>query len=470
MSKNITVLALALAFVAMPAFAAVQNVKVSGDIDAKAIYQEDFDLKSESASAGTTSNADDDGFFLSTARVRIDADLTDNVSTTVRFLNQRKWDTDGAATGDIELNLGYVTLKELLYSPLTVTIGRQDITVGRGFIIGAGLLQDPNSVFTGTGNTAGRQFSAFNSYDAIKAVLEYEPLTISTYVIKINETGTTQNDNDIYGVNIGYKPGQADAEIEGYWFFKRDESFSDTLGLSGGVGTRTYEQNRVHTFGIRGSAVPVGGLTLLGEVAFQTGKLIDNTGPFDGTTNGQPLERDREALAANVEGSYAFSNVAYSPSLGLGWTFYSGEEPGNSGDFDAWDSMTRGEFFTAIHDFLTGDQSASGLYTTVDPDDTSATTNSHIFYVDGGVKPLEDLIVKLRYAHLRFDEAPVTGRSKQAGNEVDLQLFYNYTEDVQLWLLGGWFIPGDYYDGQTTASSKSNDTAAIAMASVKVAF
>lgn len=465
MSKKITVLALALVFMAMPAFAAVQNVKVGGDIDAKAIYQEDFDLKSETL--GT--NADDDGFFLSTARVRIDADLTDNVSTTVRFLNQRKWDTDGAATGDIELNLGYVTLKELLYSPLTVTIGRQDITFGRGFIIGAGLLQDPNSVFTGA-NAAGRQFSAYNSYDAIKAVLDYDPLTLTAVIIKLDESGTAQNDSDIYGINLGYKPGQLNSEVEAYWFFKRDEAFGSTLGLPArGVGTRTYEQNSVHTLGVKGSVAPAENLSLFGEVAFQSGELRDQTGPFDGSTNGVPIERDRSAWAANLEGSYAFSNVAYSPGLTLGWTFYSGEEAGNAGDFDAWDSMTRGEFFTGIHDFLAGSQ-GGGLYGTVDPDDTSAATNSHLFYVDGGIKPLEDLNLSLRYTHIRFDEAPVAGRSKKAGDEVDLQLSYNYTEDVRLWLLAGWFVPGKYYDGQTTAASRSDDTAAIVAGSVSVAF
>lgn len=467
MSKKITALALAVAFIAMPAFAAVQNVRVSGDIDAKGIYQEDFDLKAESKSGATTSNADDEGFFLSTARVRIDADLTDNVSTTVRLLNQRKWGTDSAAASDVELNLGYITLKELLYSPLTLTIGRQDITVGRGFIVGAGLLQDPNSVF----GTNGGQYSAYNSYDAIKAVLDYNPLTLTALAIKVNETGTSQNDSDIYGINLGYKPGQLDSELEAYWFLKKDESFNSDLGLAGSIGTRTYETNIVHTIGIRGSVVPTGGLTLLGEIAYQTGEVRDHTGGAPaGSSAGDVLDRDRKAWAANLEGSYDFSNVTYTPKLGLGWTFYSGEEASNSGDLEAWDSMTRGLFFTAIHDFLAGSQSTGGLYTTVDPDDSSATTNSHIFYVDGSLKPLDDLAVSLRYATIRFDEAPVAGRAKRAGDEIDVQLSYHYTEDVHLGLLAGWFIPGKYYDGQTTASSRSNDTAAIVAGSVSVAF
>jgi hypothetical protein len=149
---------------AAPAMADVQNVKISGDIDAKAIWHENYDLKKEDnteseTNATVTRFQDDEGFALSTVRVRIDADLTDNVSTAVRLLNQRKWGADDADTGDIEINLANVTLNELLYSPLTVTVGRQDLQYGRGFIVGSGLLLDPNGVFTqaSTGYLSGVQ-------------------------------------------------------------------------------------------------------------------------------------------------------------------------------------------------------------------------------------------------------------------------------------------------------------------------
>ena len=40
------------------------------------------------------------------------------------------------ATGELELDLAYVQMKEIFYSPLTLTLGRQDLWFGRGFIIG----------------------------------------------------------------------------------------------------------------------------------------------------------------------------------------------------------------------------------------------------------------------------------------------------------------------------------------------
>ncbi len=72
------------------------------------------------------------------------ADLTDNVSTVVNIVNQRDWNAttfdagtaNAGAEFDVELDLAYVQMKEIFYSPLTLTVGRQDLWLGRGFIIG----------------------------------------------------------------------------------------------------------------------------------------------------------------------------------------------------------------------------------------------------------------------------------------------------------------------------------------------
>ena len=76
--KLMSVLAI-VALIAVPAFAEVQNVKVSGDIDSKAIYRNNYDFKQGPDTANA--NNDKDIWYTTTARVQIDADLTDNVST-----------------------------------------------------------------------------------------------------------------------------------------------------------------------------------------------------------------------------------------------------------------------------------------------------------------------------------------------------------------------------------------------------
>src|SRR3989338_3924536 len=91
--KLMSILAI-VALIAVPAFAEVQNVKVSGDIDSKVIYRNNYDFK-QGPIAGNV-NSDKDIWFNTVTRVQVDADLTDNVSTCIRLLNERDWNVEPA--------------------------------------------------------------------------------------------------------------------------------------------------------------------------------------------------------------------------------------------------------------------------------------------------------------------------------------------------------------------------------------
>ncbi|MBN1586846.1 MAG: hypothetical protein JW937_05380 [Candidatus Omnitrophica bacterium] len=475
-----------LTIAAAPAAASVQNVKISGDIDAKAIYQTNYDLKRNDQTIGTanalTRYADTEGYFLSTVRVRVDADLTDNVSTTVRLLNQRRWGADGASTGDIDLNLANLTLNEVMYSPLSLIIGRQDLNYGRGFIIGAGILADPNAVFTQatvTGLPAatqdsgatytvlnGREYSAYNSFDAIRAVLDLDPVTIDGFIAQVVESGQARNDNMIWGVEGSYRlEDNMDTSVDLYYFGKNDEAFAATDALRFGVNgagsyglnnnnntgvISVYEANQVHTIGGLVQSEVVEGMMLTGELAYQFGELQDGT--INGTQTALAADRDRSAWAFNLEGAMNFNelmneDVSWNPTGGMGFLYLSGEEAGNSGDYGAWDNMYRGHFFSGIRDFLAGTQ-GDGLYSTGDPYDSAGNTNTMALYFDAGAELMDDLHLSGRYLHFWFDEKPLAGRDDGAGDEIDLKLVYDYTEDVQFGLSALWFIPGNYYEGE----------------------
>ena len=123
----------AVALITAPAFAEVQNVKVSGDVNSAGVYRNNYNLFDNN---NTNANGADDNFLFTQARVRIDADLTDNVSATVRFLTEYDWNTstNTSSTGDnVDLDLANVTLKEVFYQPLTVTVGRPELKYGNGF-------------------------------------------------------------------------------------------------------------------------------------------------------------------------------------------------------------------------------------------------------------------------------------------------------------------------------------------------
>ena len=488
MSRSILVGLLAFAVVLSgTAYAEVQNIKVSGDLDIKGVVHSNYDLKDKQKNerqlnAGGTgdvvTNDDDERFVLSTMHINVDADLTDNVSTSVRLLNQRKWDNFTAGVDQITIDNAYVTLREFLYSPLTIIAGRQNLRYGSQFIVGDGLLADPEGVFPSTATTGtqlnGREYSAFNAFDAIRAILDFSPVTVEGVWAKVNETGVVDNDHDLYGVVVNYKMDRWNAEVEPYWFHKRDHSGAApvTVNDSTAAGAaRTYETNEVHTGGLRLAASPIEGLKLSGEGAHQWGQLID-------TTNYQ--ERSRDAWAANVYANYTWAAAPWTPSTGAGWVFYSGEEPNGvpeaadgfdrNDEFNAWDPMYRGSFTTFIQDFLGGADSPGNLYATFDGNDTDAATNRHLFYADLKVNPLKDITLWGRYTHVRFDEAPRPGRDTHAGDEVDVKALYDYTEDVQLGLFGGWFIPGEYYDEPVNSFNRGNDLAWTAGASGSVKF
>src|SRR5262245_44567296 len=100
MLRKLTLAIAAIAFVASPAFAAVQNVKVSGKIDSTYIYRDRFDL-----GAGVGGNRRNQSFTMTQTQLRVDADLSDNVQTTVQLLNERAWGDLGSSNGQIDLNL-----------------------------------------------------------------------------------------------------------------------------------------------------------------------------------------------------------------------------------------------------------------------------------------------------------------------------------------------------------------------------
>ena len=463
------------AFVASPAYADVQNIKVSGDIQVFGVYRDNYDLEDArvlkgDGTIGDYAAEDTDSFLMSVIRLRVDADLTDNVSACIRLANLRDWDTDATANSDTEniiLDLANITLKEMLYSPLTLIIGRQELNYGNSLIVGHGRYQDPNN------SIEYNDLSPLHGYDAIRAILDYDPWTLDLIAAKIEEGDDDANqgrddDQDLYGVNLGYRFANYEAEMEGYFFAKRDESYDLTVTASGSPSDgRAFEENEVYTLGIRGSFVPTENLTLSGEIAGQWGEISDQqAGPDD-----LPLTRDRDAMMGNAVAEYAFANTRFSPVLGAEYLYLSGEESGSAGDYEAWDPMYRGKIMGYIRDYL-GD---GNLYTTNDPTDTSGWTNQHTIKAACGLdlgELVDGLSIDMAYLHYWFDEEPVAAADNEIGNEVNMKLTYDYTEDVQFALVGAWFNPGGYYSKELHpgATRTANDDALSIVSSCKVTF
>ena len=431
--KLMSVLAI-VALIAVPAFAEVQNVKVSGDIDSKMITRDNYNLGSGTAGNGSD---DTDKWFMSTTRVQVDADLTDNVSTSVRLLNERDWNVETNATTDIDLDLAYVKLKEMFYAPLTMTIGRQNIRLGSGLVVGDPDTNDTSAISAASGTITAQDLSARKSFDAVRATLDYNPLVVDLFMAVINPgtigSGNTNNDTNLYGVNAAYKFDKYNSEAEAYIVSNRARS-------------NTTKSITTDVYGVRGSLEPISKLVLNGEFAAQRGT-------FSAT-------QDRSAWAADAAASYAI-DYKWSPKVGVGYVYRSGDKAGNTGDYKAWNTMYEDQTHGIVANQIFNNNNEGG------------DSNSQIITANASVNPIKDLTVAVDYyyfalaqklANLSTNGDIIMTDKRALGQEVDLSLGYDYTEDVKLGLTTGWFLPGE-------AFSNVNDSAATTvMADVKVSF
>ncbi|MFH1995833.1 MAG: alginate export family protein [Candidatus Omnitrophota bacterium] len=469
------------------ALAETQSVKVSGDLEVKGIARQAYTYQKSPNEADVTRvgiQSDWQNWFMSNTEVQIDADLTDNVSTTVRLVNTRDWNVSGKAIAqgtalanygrggyaavanefDVLVDLAYVDLKDFIYQPLTLSVGRQDLWVGKGFIVGANQ-QSPQGTITAV------EYTPINSFDSVKAVLDYDPWTITGIYSKIFENAIQADDDvDLYGLNVGYIFDQYNADIEGYWFWKSDKEVERWAGIK--------SDNEVHTLGLRTSVDPIEDLTLNLEAAWQGGQYAGH--------RSQVNNRGRSAYAidASAEWRYFTEKFAWKPVVGVEYILYSGNEAEQrpnlaAGDYEGWDPMYRGKYDTAIREFV-GRFYASASYPAkgAGADELltfsdASFTNQHQIIARGSIEPVESLLLEGVYAAF-YTHRDIIGpdfqeRGGSIGQEVDLQATWDYTEDVSFGLLTGWFFPGHIYD-RPTLQDNFNSVASDLVGTMKVSF
>ncbi|MDD4979992.1 MAG: alginate export family protein [Candidatus Omnitrophica bacterium] len=524
MSKRL-ILILALAFVVgitFAAYAEVQNVKVSGDITVSAVGRDNYDLaKSLSGNAIINSNFEDkDRDILSITRVRVDADLTDNVSATVRLLNERPWNGESRSEGqanrnigltasntaaeanEIDLDLAYVTLKEFLYSPLSLSIGRQELHFGNDLIVGD---PDTNGYSLRTALSEG-DLSARKSFDALRATLDYNPIVVDLVYARTEAGAANLHANtDLAGINASYALNN-NTTIEGFFFSKMKGSntpavynvdAADNTGWTGaavgaGLDNQNYKDRSdiVNTLGVRAVDKTVKNLTLDGQIAWQFGRYnpkFDPNARYDAASFVKAQTVSRNAWAAQLMGSYDLKDIAmlskYSPSISASYTYLSGADRDQTTkrSYKGWDPMFENQ---------TIGQVMNGIF---------ADTNMHKAGLSAKAKLTDDIGAKLDYVGAWFAKsypggdnhrkailsgyAAASGTAGDSGrqfylldgnyigSEVDATLTYDYTEDVQFSLLGGVFFVGkNIRDADHIATKDNKANAAELIGSMKVTF
>lgn len=512
MSKRLIML-LALAFVvgiSFGAYAEVQNVKVSGDITIGGVYRNNFDL------AKTHSLADDAILFntltddrqedlFTITRVRVDADLTDNVSVAVRLLNERNWNGDninglaennrnvGLATANgankesqVDIDLAYVMLKEFLYSPLTLTVGRQEMRLGNGWLVGD---PDTNGVALKSALAEG-DLSLRKSFDAVRATLDYNPLVLDVIFAKIAENNTVRDDDvTLSGINANYELNK-ETTLEGFFFSKiTGTNAPGVTNLDSGLTTSFNDgfdkADKVFTAGGRVVNKSVKNLTVDLQAAYQFGtynpKFDPNARFVAATDTGRAGIGDRSAWGLEALAMYDLKDVGmigkYKPMIGAAYVYLSGANRDRVGDgeYNGWDPMFEDQTFGHIINAIMG------------------FTNVQLGGLTFSAKPMDDVTAKFDYVAAWFNKEYPTDRLVELsgvptarafnmhkghfiGNEYDVTLTYDYTEDVQFSLLGGLFVPnktinqGQDGAGTGTAHDLNRAVATEVVGTMKVTF
>jgi len=423
MSKRLIVLALialTVCFVSA-AYAEVQNVKVGGDLTVVGVARNNVSLRKASSGATTDASA-----AASIARVKIEANLTDNVDVTFRLLNERIWSsssestTNGNGTG-VDIDLAYVTFKDFLKDtigvPLTLKLGRQDIKIGSGLLLAdpdtnqrttAGNFANSGTIVNGIGDLSARK-----AFDGAVAVMDFNPLTVTAGAVKVTEGSVTDGTNDdvnAYVLSGAYNLGVMNSTIE-LTYLMEDSNKKSTS-------TAALNPGDINVYDARFVATPIENLGVEAEYAYMTNKQAS-------------VRADRKLIsdsAFRLNGMYTFVNTSMTPSFGLDYTRLS----------ENWQPLFE-------------DQSPASIVNVL-----FANTNVQAFGATLGAKPTSDLSAKLRFAYLRLVKAGATsltsngtgltytmdGTKKSLGNEVDLDLAYDYTSDVQFGLNLGYFKPG----------------------------
>ena len=466
----------ALIFVSAPAFAAVQNVKVSGDIDSWYVSRNNFNLGTKTtgnvAPIGVNVGLKEQNIFITQTRVRVDADLSDNVSTTVRLLSENVWGKNNINAG-IGIDLAYATLREFLYSPLSVTVGRQEFIYGNGLILGG---NGPNNATAGDLNLIAGDRTKNASNDGVKLVFDYKPLTLDVIYLKATQgttlgtEGSRKQNSDIYGLNANYQLGDShNSVVEGYLFSRVNGS-----NLNTGASV-TGKSDTLYVPGLRVSTNPIKGLTAGAEVAWQIGQ---HPVKASGVENAE----HRNAMAYQLMASYAIdqADVAkYKPSVNASYTHVSGDK--NGGTNYANDGVKSAKTYTAWDPLMEG-QNGGTIFNSL-----FNLTNMNILSAGASVTPIEDVTTSFAWYGLGLDKkirsgntltllqpdgssttstnsATATTGRKDLGNEYDANVNYAYTEDVTMGVSLGWYVPGKVF------TKANNSVASQALAHVNVNF
>lgn len=410
-------------------------------------------------------------FVEQLTKLNVRADFTDQVSAFIELDSYDVWGedfrsnyitgVDGRAwTGDdVEVRQAYIEANEMFGYPLRLRIGRQDIKLGSGWLVG---VNETNAIFTGL------------SFDGIRATYATDMFSVDAIWAKLAERGAIEEDGDVdmyalYGSYLGIE----NVTIDAYGIWVRDAGArADTyLGWFGEwvedlLSVDDYDVTNLYTIGLRGAGT-YGAFDFDAEVAYQFGDADAVGAGFAGLGNASPYGPDGESFgewAGQLEVGYTF-DMNMSPRVFLGGAYFGGED-NRAVNFWQWLGAVACPFWSADASISFNRLFSSTEYSMFL--DTSNVDLSNLWLARGGVSlsPMEKLKTTLTVTYFQTLDAYATTwpvwwilgsrwtplfnfsfidqeTDDDMGWEVSLVANYSYSEDLSFELGYAHFFVGD---------------------------
>ena len=302
----------------------------------------------------------------------------------------------------------------------SVRAGRQNLTRGDGFILMDGSPMD------------GSRVAYFNALDLgwTSGKSRLDLLAISDphrdeYLPRIHDRAKPLLDWNENALGLYWTDAVgAKTTIEAYYFFKAETG--DTRGLTAGQGDRVF-----HALGGRGTRDFAGGWAVKAELAGQAGE--------------QRPGCDLHAWGAQTSVKKSFAH-ATKPSLLLGWTGLSGDDPATKA-IEGWDPLfARYPKWSELY-----------IYTLVSERGVAYWTDLKMWQAEARLTPVKPLDLRATYYRMgafhRFPGKSVAGKppiyanGTCRGDLYEARADYKLNDDWRGHVVGEYLAPGGFYAG-----------------------
>jgi hypothetical protein len=344
----------------------------------------------------------------------------------------------------VELDRAHLEWKPADVPGLTLTVGRQDIVLGAGFLIGDGVRLEDKA------NLLGYLEDNRDDFDALRAEWKGGGWTLNAFGARVRDTESGTSLRRLWLVGI-----DAEQEIEGHrpgltLVYARDERprvdlYGPVIGFPFTSPLTPYTADDANAWTLAASLRSAG--PLVGPLGYRA-EIVGETGRSPGGANGNTLAPDLERLCAwGADAALvAFLAEDRKSVIRLRHVFLSGDRPGHgNGQYDPL-------FDNQIFGYLANMQ-----------------TNVQAINLGASVASLEDWTFLAETWHFRFDQSydrvlPF-GLSragyKAAGDEIDLSVSRRWGAHWVAEVAGGVFFPGKAWkpdNGNPIGFNTSNDT------------